>query len=486
MIKNERQYRITKTQVEKFRQALAQLSQHIDADDQLHPLLKKAQEDALRSQLDDLSAELGEYEALRAGQRPLPDLASFAELPRVLIQRRIAAGLSQKDLSDRLGLKEQQIQRYEATEYASASFARLKEVIGALDMPTPDNLIPSEADFSLSTLFRRLQDLGFDRKFVINRLIPRPLMARLEEAGSNAAQELVFQAADCVGRILKLPAPALLGSAMPQLDTAAALSGARFKVATRTNERRLSAYTVYAHYLALLLLEATHDLPRKRIPTEPGVVRKGILSSYGSVTVEHVVRYTWDLGVPVLPLRDPGAFHGACWRTGGRNVIVLKQVTKSAARWAFDDLHELRHAAEEPDRDEFAVIETDEQDKERWKRPEEQAASQFAGDVLLAGRAEELAHRCAKLAGGDIRNLKRVVPQVAGSSDVPTDALANYMAFRLALEGHNWWATATTLQDGGPDPWSVTRDILLERADLSCLNDVDRELLSQALAEEEG
>lgn len=132
MIKNERQYRITKAQAEKFQHALAQLSGPTNADEQIHPLLKKAQEDALRSQLDDLNAELEDYEALRSSHRALPDLSWFADLPRVLIQRRIAAGLSQKDLADRLGLKEQQVQRYEATEYASASFTRLRQVIQAL------------------------------------------------------------------------------------------------------------------------------------------------------------------------------------------------------------------------------------------------------------------------------------------------------------------------------------------------------------------
>ena len=45
-------------------------------------------------------------------------------------------GLSQKELADRIGLKEQQIQRYEATEYASASLTRIQEIIGALGWAT--------------------------------------------------------------------------------------------------------------------------------------------------------------------------------------------------------------------------------------------------------------------------------------------------------------------------------------------------------------
>ena len=63
-------------------------------------------------------------------------LSVVAELPTVLIKARIAQGLSQKDLAERIGLKEQQIQRYEATDYASASLNRIKEVVSALGAAT--------------------------------------------------------------------------------------------------------------------------------------------------------------------------------------------------------------------------------------------------------------------------------------------------------------------------------------------------------------
>ena len=97
-----------------------------------HPLIAKAQEDAIRSQLEDLESQLREYESLKAGNFELGDLNVVAELPTALIKARIAQGLSQKDLAERLKLKEQQIQRYEATDYATASLARIKEVVEAL------------------------------------------------------------------------------------------------------------------------------------------------------------------------------------------------------------------------------------------------------------------------------------------------------------------------------------------------------------------
>ena len=132
MIKNERQYLITKRQADRFSRTLRSLGQRPGGAERVHPRIAKAQEDALRSQLADLRSELREYESLKAGGFPLDELQVVAGLPAALIKARIAQGLSQKDLAERLGLKEQQIQRYEATDYASASLTRIRKVVTAL------------------------------------------------------------------------------------------------------------------------------------------------------------------------------------------------------------------------------------------------------------------------------------------------------------------------------------------------------------------
>lgn len=132
MIKNERQYRITKKQAVRFSQTLDALRQGSRDTEGVHPLILKAQEEALRSQLVDLEGELRDYESLKAGNFEIENLNVISELPAVLIRARIAQGLSQKDLAERLQLKEQQIQRYEATDYSSASLERIKEVVRAL------------------------------------------------------------------------------------------------------------------------------------------------------------------------------------------------------------------------------------------------------------------------------------------------------------------------------------------------------------------
>lgn len=158
MIKNEREYRITKAQAAKFEHALSQLSGSGEGSN-LHPLVQKAQRDAVQSQLDELKDELEEFELLRSGGCSVLSLGSLEELPKALIRARIAAGLTQRELAERLGLKEQQIQRYEATEYASADLARVNEVARALGVRVREDVFLNTSQPLSEELLDRLKDL---------------------------------------------------------------------------------------------------------------------------------------------------------------------------------------------------------------------------------------------------------------------------------------------------------------------------------------
>ena len=146
MIKNERQYRITRTQAERFARTLEGLRERPEGADGIHPMIAQAQVDAVSSQLFDLQAELREYEAVRDGRFRMDELDVVAELPALLIKARIARGMSQRELADRMGLKEQQIQRYEATDYATAKWSRIREVAGALSTELSGPTQSEEAD----------------------------------------------------------------------------------------------------------------------------------------------------------------------------------------------------------------------------------------------------------------------------------------------------------------------------------------------------
>ncbi len=458
MIKNERQYKITKALARQFEEALTEARQRASHKG-VDLSARQLEEEALKSQLADLRSDLEAYEALRSGRQTVIEVKSLADLPVALIQARIASGMSQRELADKLGLKEQQIQRYEMTEYASASMNRVLEIAGVLRLKVPKDISVREHDSEL----------------IINRLMPRSSFGDAEASGRHLSK-LVTN----IQRIFGWSTGELLGSAPLGLNTAL-IGGTRFKVPARVDEKRLLAYTIYARSLASLATEVTRELSPKEIPTKPDRVRKAIVTEYASVTFESVLRYVWSLGVAVLPLRDSGAFHAACWRMKGRNVIVLKQKTRSAARWAFDLLHDLLHVAQEPGEREMSVIDWSEVGN---TNDEEEAASEFAGNVLLAGKAEKLAELCVEAARNRVERLKAIVPEIAAQHKVDAGSLANYMAFRLSLQDINWWGAANNLQGNGVDPWEVARDTFLTKADWAPLNDSDRDLLTQALAEE--
>ena len=480
MIKNDRQYRISRAQANRFSQALRRFRD--EGADQFgpHARMRDVQVDALRSQLSDLEAEIREYEALKAGNFAFEQLNGVSELPKLLIRARIASGLSQRDLADRLRLKQQQIQRYEASDYASASFTRIREVVSALGIEVDETLLAEEGNTSLEDVIKRVSTAGLSPDFIRKRLLPRRGWNSPPAQDSKAGGGIMVRtAAETLGRIFQWsPQQILLGKELT-LDTAN--RGERFKVATAADPQRVSAYTVYARYLALLSIQACSDSPIRPIPTDPRKLRAGIESDYGSMSLTAIVNFFWDLGVVVLPLNDPGAFHGACFRKGGRNVIVLKQKTSSCSRWAFDCLHEYWHAGQDPGLSERNVLELDEMSTEESGIEEETKASSFAGAVLLNGRGQELAEMCLAEAQNDLRQLKTAVQRVAAREDVPVESLANYLAFRLAREqGENWWGTANSLQSIN-NPWDVVRDVFFERADFTRLAEPDREILAQAL-----
>jgi transcriptional regulator with XRE-family HTH domain/Zn-dependent peptidase ImmA (M78 family) len=469
MITNDVQYRTAKVQATRLESLLGELAER-PLDLAGGELRRKVEIDTVDGQLSELRSQMSDYDALRSGQTPVGELASLDDLPRLLVRARIARGMSQRALAEELGLKEQQIQRYEASDYASASLSRLREVADLLGVPGEG--LPEQGEKAPS-LVRKLVDLGLDSEFVRRRLAPASLRERQDNEDRLAP---VIDLSSRIGRVFGVePSSLIAGSSIePDRDVLAAAS---FKVPKTASSGRFTAYTIYAHYVALLALQATESLPQQMMPKTASEFRAKWEASDYPLSFDGLLRFVWDHGVPVVPLADPGAFHAAVWHSHGRDVIVLKQGARRASRWEFDLLHEIGHIAAGLGTSHSGVIDADEESTD----PAEIQANQFAGAVLLGGKAEELVRVCVTEARNSVERLKRVVPKVAASHNVDTGALANYMAFRLSLQGINWWGAATNLQSKDMDPWSTCRDLLVERCDLTALNPIDRELLKQAL-----
>ncbi|MGO4882783.1 MAG: helix-turn-helix transcriptional regulator [Bryobacteraceae bacterium] len=136
MIKNEKQYRITKAQVRRFREAIAELDRQ-KRPANISTRLWQAQRDAALSQIEELQEQIDAYERLHLGKNKALLLSAVEDLPKALIRARIAAGMTQEGLAHRVGVRTQQVQRYEATEYGCASFTRILKVVHALGLTMP-------------------------------------------------------------------------------------------------------------------------------------------------------------------------------------------------------------------------------------------------------------------------------------------------------------------------------------------------------------
>lgn len=468
MIRTERQYRV----------GAARKSDLTDALDNLGPTLgergaadwkQQALRSSLLAQLIDLDAELVEYEQLRAGNiAQVAEISSLDELPRKLIQARIVAGITQRELATRLGVREQQIQRYEAEEYAGVGLSRVRDVMAALGVILSAELVLPPSDVRASDLQRRLNDLGLPKKMTLRRLLRGTPADGAEPNGS------FLRSATRASRVFGSSVEELLSGEAAVVGHAAA-----YRANTAADQTYLNAYAVYARYIGALLDRAC-TVERRPIAHDPKVLREELGDDLRTMPLQALLRYCWSHGVPVLPLADEAAFYGACWEMDHGPVIALKQRTSSAARWAFLLAHEIKHASQPPKG--RTVIEEDE-DLKSWKeQPDELAADEFAGAVLLGDRAEAIAQVTAEAAGGNVARLKGVVAAGAEAGGVAPDVLAYFLAHRLVRNGISWWGTARSFDVSHDDPWSIARDMVFEHVDLARMDDIDRSLLVDALA----
>jgi HTH-type transcriptional regulator / antitoxin HipB len=142
MILNERQYSITKAHLREFQEAYAEVNAYdtsaANLNEQMHRQLHL---DAISSQIETLEQEIQEYQKLKNGKVTKLKLDSLAQLPEALIKARVIRDLTQEHLGELLGLKAQQIQRYEATLYAGASLTKILAVQKALNIEIKEEVI---------------------------------------------------------------------------------------------------------------------------------------------------------------------------------------------------------------------------------------------------------------------------------------------------------------------------------------------------------
>jgi ribosome-binding protein aMBF1 (putative translation factor) len=129
MIRNETEYREAVKRIGEERQRLAAEEKKLGDMDLSREEIKRAI-DPMRSFHEQLREEVESYE--RLCRREFAEVRNFAGMGQLLIALRIAQGLSQRELADRLGVHESQVSRDERNEYHGITIDRAERVVEAL------------------------------------------------------------------------------------------------------------------------------------------------------------------------------------------------------------------------------------------------------------------------------------------------------------------------------------------------------------------
>jgi Zn-dependent peptidase ImmA (M78 family) len=268
----------------------------------------------------------------------------------------------------------------------------------------------------------------------------------------------------------------------PQLRISAeAMGRPYFKLPGGRKRDYVEAYSAYAFRIACGAAKCAEDIPIRRVPSDQKEARDQLLK-LGPLSLKSIIDWAWGLGIVIIPLRDKAGFNGAFWRIEGRNVIVLKQQTSSVERVMHDALHEVYHASQEPELPTRSVIDAADMTAVATD-PEEQEANMFASDVLLGGRANDLAREVADVARSHGPALKGAASKVAQRHGVSVGSLANHLAWVLQQQAtpFNWWGTAQNLQDSHENVLGYASEVAFSRLSPPQEPDLDAELLFHAL-----
>jgi DNA-binding Xre family transcriptional regulator len=130
MIRNDTEYQEAvsrlKAEAERFKEHEAQLAAKGLKADEIKRTL-----DPLRSFHLQLAEEVGSYERLKRGD--LGEYLNLHGIGRMLVALRIARGITQRELAERLEVHESQVSRDERNEYHGVTLERASRILDALN-----------------------------------------------------------------------------------------------------------------------------------------------------------------------------------------------------------------------------------------------------------------------------------------------------------------------------------------------------------------
>ena len=130
MIKNEKQYKITSKKLLLTVEEIARLSNEPEP----LPLKNQLMLASLINLKKDMEAEVAAYDLLKKKAIQILKTRSIRDLPAMIIEFKIISGLTQKEFAQIIGMKEQQLQRYEAENFQGITFKNLTKLLHSIGL----------------------------------------------------------------------------------------------------------------------------------------------------------------------------------------------------------------------------------------------------------------------------------------------------------------------------------------------------------------
>jgi hypothetical protein len=242
--------------------------------------------------------------------------------------------------------------------------------------------VPSSGDrtIDIKAFYQRLAGLGFPRKFVREVLLPDWWCDEYEQQGGA-----VVEAAAYVSRRTNFDFSALLDEG--QSLFLRKVANPCYKIRQGTQEGSLTNASAMAERVAELAAYAYTQPLQSFDHIDSKAIHKKILVDSDFVTLENLLIFCWESGIPVIHTNcfpkgtGQKKFDGMVGKYGDRPVILISNNRKSSAWLAFIVAHELGHIICNHIKDSSIIdekIEPNEQEDEQ-----ELEADQFAIEVLF-------------------------------------------------------------------------------------------------------
>ncbi len=364
-------------------------------------------------------------------------------------------GLAQRDLAKLVGMPAPQLSKLEKGE-SDMRLSTVRSLLRAMGATFADISGPEAQELSVSELSRLAKKAG-------------------------APDAVVKRIADAIRPQFKAALSRGFGWSGQELDTGQ-LGVPRLQVPVlfKANSPKPhdSPLLPLAHTLSEISA-ALYDAPVTDVPSDPGELRRQILSGENDqLTLRVLLVWAWGAGILVIPMVGPSGFSAAAWNVAGRPVIVLKESRDMIAYWMFALAHELAHLALGHLVDTGVVELTASREADRTD-PQEHDANIYALDLLLPGRATLIGEIRKRSEADGPRLFKGAVEQVAAKAKLNPAILgvvASYELTDIARPRDRWGSTENIGKPEGSGR-KIAEEAFSANVSLEKLTDLDRALV---------